>query len=162
MDAALAHRITGLLDEHRLLTLATLRPDGWPQATMVGYVNDGLAIYFVVSPQSQKFANIGRDPRVSIAIGEDTPNPNWIAGLSMAARVAPVTGAAERARVFELMMQRYPEYAAFPRETIEAMAMLRADPTVVSVLDYAKGFGHTELVTVEAADRLQRVRAAND
>jgi hypothetical protein len=29
------------------------RPDGWPQATIVGYVNDGLTLYFLCSPQSQ-------------------------------------------------------------------------------------------------------------
>ena len=26
-----------VVDEHRIMTIATLRPDGWPQATTVGY-----------------------------------------------------------------------------------------------------------------------------
>ena len=43
------------------MTIATNRPDGWPQATTVGYVNDGLTIYFLCSPQSQKAANIAPD-----------------------------------------------------------------------------------------------------
>jgi nitroimidazol reductase NimA-like FMN-containing flavoprotein (pyridoxamine 5'-phosphate oxidase superfamily) len=50
------------------MTLATNRPDGWPQATTVGYVNDGLTIYFLCSPQSQKAANLARDSRVSLTI----------------------------------------------------------------------------------------------
>ena len=39
MDAAMRDRIVGLLDSHPVMTIATLRPDGWPQATVVGYVN---------------------------------------------------------------------------------------------------------------------------
>ena len=38
-------QIIDLLNEHRIMTVATNRPDGWPQATVVGYVNDGLIIY---------------------------------------------------------------------------------------------------------------------
>jgi hypothetical protein len=34
----LKSKILELLDQHRIRTLATNRPDGWPQATTVGYV----------------------------------------------------------------------------------------------------------------------------
>ena len=47
MDEALRQQILGLLDRHRLMTIATNRSDGWPQATTVGYVNDGLTLYFL-------------------------------------------------------------------------------------------------------------------
>ena len=47
MDAALREKIMALLNEHRIMTIATLRPDGWPQATTVGYVNEGLTLYFL-------------------------------------------------------------------------------------------------------------------
>src|SRR5215467_9362515 len=66
MDDTLKSKILELLDQHRLMTIATNRPDGWPQATTVGYVNDGLTIYFLCSPQSQKAANLARDSRVSL------------------------------------------------------------------------------------------------
>lgn len=54
-----------ILEAHHLMAIATVRPDGWPQATMVSYANEGLLIYFVISRESQKFANIERDPRGS-------------------------------------------------------------------------------------------------
>ena len=38
MDDTLKSKILELLDQHRLMTVATNRPDGWPQATTVGYV----------------------------------------------------------------------------------------------------------------------------
>jgi hypothetical protein len=37
MNEEMRQKILKLLDEHRIMTIATLRPDGWPQATTVGY-----------------------------------------------------------------------------------------------------------------------------
>ena len=62
------------------MTVATNRPDGWPQATTVGYVNDGLKIYFLCSPQSQKAANLARDNRISLSIDHDVSDPMAING----------------------------------------------------------------------------------
>ncbi len=44
MDPALKRLTLKLLKEHRLLTVATIRPDSWPQATTVGYASDGLIL----------------------------------------------------------------------------------------------------------------------
>lgn len=152
MSSELKTQTVALLRAHRILTLATLRPDGWPQATIVGYANDGLRIYFMISRQSQKWANLMRDPRVSIAVGADTKDPMAIGGLSMAAHVAEVTDKIEMDRARSAMLARYPEYAAWPESEISMMAMMRATPEIVSVLDYSKGFGHTDLLRLEASD----------
>ena len=85
MDDAIRQKILALLDQHRIMTVATLRPDGWPQATTVGYGNDGLTLYFLCGLESQKAANLARDDRVSLTIDHDTPNVMEITGLSMAA-----------------------------------------------------------------------------
>ena len=61
--ARLKRLILRLLNEHRVMTLATNRPDGWPQATTVGYVNDGFLLYCYVARNTQKYANILRDAR---------------------------------------------------------------------------------------------------
>jgi len=84
MDAAFRRKILELLDQHRLMTVATNRPDGWPQATTVGYINDGLTLYFLCAPQSQKAQNLARDDRISLTIDHDTSDPMAITGLSMA------------------------------------------------------------------------------
>ena len=51
-----------ILNANRIMTIATVRPDGWPQATIVGYANEGFRIYFLIYRASQKFENIGGDP----------------------------------------------------------------------------------------------------
>ena len=79
-------KILELLAAHRIMTVATVRPDGWPQATTVGFVNDGLVLYFLCARDSQKAVNISHDDRVSLTIDHDTTKPMAITGLSMAAR----------------------------------------------------------------------------
>jgi nitroimidazol reductase NimA-like FMN-containing flavoprotein (pyridoxamine 5'-phosphate oxidase superfamily) len=148
MDEAIRLKILELLAQHRIMTVATLRPDGWPQATTVGYANDGLTLYFLCGPESQKAANLAYDSRVSLTIDHDTPQVMEIAGLSMAARARPVTDAGEAQRALALLMQRYPEQKALPlpMPKPEEVRIFRLTPIVISVLDYAKGFGHTDLV----------------
>jgi nitroimidazol reductase NimA-like FMN-containing flavoprotein (pyridoxamine 5'-phosphate oxidase superfamily) len=148
MDEALRNKILELLDQHRLMTIATNRPDGWPQATTVGYVNDGLTLYFLCAPHSQKSQNLARDDRVSLTIDHDTSDPMAITGLSMAAHAQPIDDTAEVAKALSMMPAKFPEYTGFPMPTPEEIQIFRVTPIVISVLDYTKGFGHSDLVLV--------------
>ena len=106
MDEEIRKKILSLLDQHRIMTIATLRPDGWPQATTVGYVNEGLTLYFLCGLDSQKAANLARDDRVSLTIDHDTPQVMDITGLSMAARATLVVDLAEGEKALRLLMQK--------------------------------------------------------
>ena len=149
MDEAIRNKILTLLDEHRIMTIATLRPDGWPQATTVGYANEGLTIYFLCGLDSQKAANLARDDRLSLTIDRDTPQVMEITGLSMAARAQVVVDPAEAEKALRLLMQKYPPQASLPLQmpTPDDVRIFRVTPAVISVLDYSKGFGHTDLAT---------------
>jgi hypothetical protein len=54
MDEDTKRKVVELLDRHRIMTVATNRHDGWPQATTVGYANDGLTLYFLCSPNTAR------------------------------------------------------------------------------------------------------------
>ena len=159
MKQEFKRQIIDLLNCHRIMTVATNRPDGWPQATVVGYANDGLIIYCFIGRDSQKYANITRDPRVSIAIANDYPQPLQIKGLSMAARVQFVEDQGEIDHAAEILLRRYPEYRVMPRPDPAAVPMLRITPEIVSILDYSKGFGHSDLVRVTTSDLAEHVEA---
>ena len=150
MDESMKQKIQALLDAHRIMTIATLRPDGWPQATTVGYVNDGLTLWFLCGLQSQKAGNIARDDRVSLTIDHDTPDIMSITGLSMAARAHRVTDRAEAEKVIAMLPLKYPDAppatAQMKMPAPEEVALFRVVPEIVSVLDYTKGFAHTDLV----------------
>jgi general stress protein 26 len=158
--------ILRLFHEHRVMTLATLRLDGWPQATTVGYVNNGFLLYCFVARSTQKFANIQRDPRVSVAIGSDAADPLKVRGLSLAGRASEVDDRSEFEEIAALRLKKFPEYAALPAPLAgqdghlriapapkpARVALLRIAPDVISVLDYEHGFGHSELVTFSERD----------
>jgi nitroimidazol reductase NimA-like FMN-containing flavoprotein (pyridoxamine 5'-phosphate oxidase superfamily) len=148
-----------VLNQHTTLALATVRPDGWPQATTVCYVNDGLTVYFLISRTSQKFTNITRDGRVSIAIGDGARLPSQIRGLSMAAEAFEVRDEPYRSQVLAKLSARHPDYfdaATFDRA---GSALMRALPRVISVVDFSRGLGHTEALSV-GADQITAFTAA--
>lgn len=159
MKREFKRQIVDLLNQHRIMTISTNRSDGWPQATVVSYANDSLIIYCRISRDSQKFANIALDPRVSLAIAKDYPQPLQIKGLSMAARAAEVTDQGERDHAADILLQRYPEYKVMPRLDPAAVPTFRLTPEVVSILDYSKGFGHSDLVKVTNNDLAEFVEA---
>jgi nitroimidazol reductase NimA-like FMN-containing flavoprotein (pyridoxamine 5'-phosphate oxidase superfamily) len=148
MDDVTRQRILALLDQHRIMTIATLRPDGWPQATTVGYVNDGLELYFLCGLDSQKAANIAHDDRVSATIDHDTADLMAITGLSLAAHARQVVDRAEALRVLQMLPLKYPEQTTLPGPMPgpDDIRIFRLEPIVFSILDYTKGFGHTDLV----------------
>jgi general stress protein 26 len=147
----LKSRILAILDENRVMTVATLRPDGWPQATMVGYVHDDLTLYFAVARDSQKLANITREPRVSIAIGRQSAGDR-VRGLSMAARANEVTDVAEVVRLDALIAERYPGRIVFAPQG-KAAAVIRVTPQLVSVIDQDEGAPTLAQVATETVVR---------
>lgn len=149
MEDELRTKILALLDQHRIMTVATLRPDGWPQATTVGYVNEGLTLYFLCGLESQKAKNLARDDRISLTIDHDTADLMAITGLSMAAHAHPVTDRVEAEKVLRMLPLKYPDSPPLPMKmpSVDEIRIFRVTPTVISVLDYSKGFGHTDLVT---------------
>jgi|SRR5262249_50390160 len=152
MKRAIRDLVIGLLDEHRILTVATNRPDGWPQATVVSYCNDGLVIYFFTDRDSQKAQNIVQDRRVSIAIAKDYHRPLDIKGLSLAGEAVIVDDKTEVDHAYALLLARYPEYRVLPKPNRKEIAMVRVMPQLVSVVDYAKGYGHADLMRVTEDD----------
>jgi nitroimidazol reductase NimA-like FMN-containing flavoprotein (pyridoxamine 5'-phosphate oxidase superfamily) len=149
MDEDIRRKILTILDKHRIMTVATLRPDGWPQSTTVGYVNEGLTLYFLCGLDSQKAKNLALDNRLSLTIDHDTANLMTITGLSMAARAHAVDDRAEAEKVLRMLPLKYPEAPPLPVKmpSPDEIRLFRVTPTVISVLDYSKGFGHTDLVT---------------
>ncbi len=155
MDVATREQILSILSGAADMTLATNRADGFPQATVVSFVNDGLALYFGCGAESQKLRNIRRDPKVSAAI--TLPYDSWdtITGVSLGGLATVLSDPAEIERVGAMMFAKFPQAAAVaqagpPPDT----ALVRVDPVAISVLDYAQGFGHCELTVAEPGGAL--------
>jgi nitroimidazol reductase NimA-like FMN-containing flavoprotein (pyridoxamine 5'-phosphate oxidase superfamily) len=114
----------------------------------VSYVNDDLTIYFGCAAESQKAANIARNDKVSLTV--NLPYSSWgeIRGASIGGRAEQVTDPREIARAGELMLRKFPQIAQYASTGMDGIVVFRVRPEVISVLDYRKGFGYTELVRV--------------
>ncbi|MDJ0921551.1 MAG: pyridoxamine 5'-phosphate oxidase family protein [Henriciella sp.] len=147
MDRATKEKIVSIIDRASDLSIATNRPDGYPQNTTVSYVNDGLAIYFGTSDKAQKAQNIAQDDKISLTI--NLPYSNWehIRGISLGGRACRIVDAEEFQKVGELMYDKFPQIVAYAPDaaTLGELLLFRIDPEVISVLDYSKGFGHADL-----------------
>lgn len=142
--------IVEVLDRERLMTLACNRPDGWPQATTVGYLNEGLNLYFIVARASQKFANLQADPRASIAIRCESGSRGDAVGLSMAGRVHEVVDPVAIERLNRWVADRYPDVHVYC-PSADTVAVLRFRPMVITAVGVAEGRSDAETFTVGEA-----------
>jgi nitroimidazol reductase NimA-like FMN-containing flavoprotein (pyridoxamine 5'-phosphate oxidase superfamily) len=137
-----------ILEQHRIMTIATLRPDGWPQATIVGYANEGWKLYFLIYRDSQKFRNIARDNRVAITVGNEPAEIRQIRAVYAGCEVSEVRNGGERSRAWQLLALRHPNLTDLAPPQKSEVATMIAICKHVSVLDYTQGLGHTEELTV--------------
>jgi nitroimidazol reductase NimA-like FMN-containing flavoprotein (pyridoxamine 5'-phosphate oxidase superfamily) len=139
----------GILNANRIMTIATVRSDGWPQTTMVGYANEGFRLYFLIYRTSQKFENISRDNRVSISVGHEPRGLRDIKAVYAGCYAQEVTDLAERSRAWELLAERHPNLTDLAPPGAADVATMRAECKHLYVLDYSQGLGHTESLTIE-------------
>ena len=102
-----------------------------------------------------------------LSLSEAMHHSLWTSkGLSAAATASVVTDQSEFDHICKLRLGRYPEYASLPapvlREdavqrilphpTSAGVVLLRIAPEIISMLDYSKGFGHSDLITFSERD----------
>ncbi|TQV81364.1 pyridoxamine 5'-phosphate oxidase family protein [Exilibacterium tricleocarpae] len=148
MDRQLRDQITSIITDVNDMTIATVREDGFPQATTVSYLSEGLTVYFITPANSQKAQNIAKNNKVSLTINREYKSWNDIESLSMGALAVAVDDPAEREKIGTLLMEKFPQAVEYEMGDNLDLVFFRVEPKVISLLDYRKGFGHTELVSL--------------
>ena len=80
------------------------------------------------------------------------PYTSWndIRSLSIGGRAERVTDPRELNEASQLMFEKFPQIARYAPAELEDIVLFRVTPEVISVLDYRKGFGHTDLVELRS------------
>lgn len=148
MDHETRSTIQDLLEAHETMVLATIRPDGFPQATVMNYVYDDLSVYFYCDSKTQKVRNLAQNPKVSAAFGD--PGQDWtkVKGLSLGGFARHTTSRRELDLGMTLSLAKYPQQVRLIAPDFEHPLLFRIDVVAFSILDYTQGFGHHRLVTV--------------
>lgn len=144
---------TDILTNATELTLCSIRPDGTPHASTASFANSGSTIYMAVSIGCQKAYNIQHCSRVAYTVNQAYRNWLEIQGLSVDATAHFVTGVEELGLASALLWQKYPEFASIIMNPEQlpwpGMVFIRCEPSHFGLLDYTKGFGHTEHFQVD-------------
>ena len=143
------HVAVKILNRHRLMAISTVRPDGWPQTTMVGYVNRGFDIFFLIFRSGQKYANIQRDDRVSIAVSAEASELEQLKAVYAGGHAVEITDQGERDEIWRRFMERSSNLAGFQMPDAKQAVFMRVRCKYVSVLDFSQGLGHREQLTLD-------------
>ena len=138
-----------ILNAHRLMAISTVRPDGWPQTTIVGYANAGFDIFFMIFRSGQKFANIAKDDRVAIAVASEPRELGELKAVYAGAHACEITDPKERDEAWRQLMQRHSNLAGFNMPDGNEAVFMRARCKYVSVLDFSQGIGHREQLVID-------------
>jgi nitroimidazol reductase NimA-like FMN-containing flavoprotein (pyridoxamine 5'-phosphate oxidase superfamily) len=146
MEETLRANIIDLLARHCIMTLATIRPDGFPQATTVYYVSSGLVLHFATDPRSQKSGNIQSNNKVSVAIASETQNAYKLRGLSLSGTARRIADPRQVQDVQKKLFEAVPQAKRFAPMDARELAVYSITPIAISLVDYASGYGKSVLV----------------
>ena len=158
LNAELRNTILGMYQRQSEISLATVRPDGWPQANVVDIWNIGLMLYFQSYEGSSKVQNIERDSRVSLTLTPDFENFGEMQGLTMAARAEKVSSRAEIGALYHQFLDRLPHMEQFAEYEDDiaypgpGVAVYRVRPEMGCVLNFTKGYGNWDYVQFHPDD----------
>lgn len=139
--------VRDMLQRHAVMTLATIRADGFPQATAVAYVSEGMTLYFVAGTDAQKIDNIRRCDKVSLTIQRNGEDWDKIAGLSMAAVAQVVADGEELRRVVEWFTAKFPAFAGLlPTLDPDDLVVVRLLPKTVALIGGVDDIGDGDVV----------------
>lgn len=147
MAPELEEFIRDTLQRHEVITLATIRPDGYPRAASVGYVSDGLTLYVLAGAEAEKIADIRRCAKVSLTIQRAYEDWHKIAGLTIAATAQVIGDAAEIARVLAMFIAKYPTLAELlPTLARDEIVVVRLRPKTVALVENTLDIGGAEII----------------
>ncbi|MCS6843767.1 MAG: pyridoxamine 5'-phosphate oxidase family protein [Caldilineales bacterium] len=158
----LHERLAAFLAAHNTMTLATVGPDGAPQAAAVFYAADeDLNLYFLSSPSSRHSQNLALRPRVAATIQADGQAWQSIQGVQIEGTAHLVEGTRELAHAARVYAARFEFLRGLMEGGGEGPAALRGPlassrfyvlrPSWVRLIDNTQGFGHKEEWRKEAA-----------
>ena len=137
-----------ILNTHRIMAISTIRPDGWPQTTIVGYANRGFDLVFLIYRSSQKLANIRHDDRISVAVAAEPAELDQLQAVYASAHAREITVESEREAAWRQLMERHANLAGSQIPEATEAVFMAARCEHVSMLDFTQGLGHREQLIV--------------
>lgn len=146
--------VVSYIDKTRFAVLAYVRSDAAPLVRSMGsFVPSGLDLYFSTRKDAAKVKEIGDQKRVSFFFEHDDQELNQWQSVLLIGDAVKVDDGAELNRAVELLSNRSPRFKErVEKGELASTQIFRLKTDEVEYLDYGKGFGHVEKVTLRKAE----------
>ncbi|GAB3244003.1 PPOX class F420-dependent oxidoreductase [Kineosporia babensis] len=119
-----------LLERANFAHLATIRPDGSPQSSVMWFEWDGDVLRLTHTKNRQKFANLQNEPRVAFSI-LDPENPYRF--LEVRARLEKIEDDDEQASFYKSLQVRYGNVYPIPDADVRVILTFRPESYIAVV-----------------------------
>ena len=156
MSSETAARVTAFLDSYRVLSLATVGPDG-PHAVNLFYVRDEYSLLWVSEPTSRHSIHLESRRRVAAAVAGDCSDYSRINGVQVfgdADKIADAAECEQCRRRLELRFRFMSDLEDAPgrlRDAYRRAEFYRLKPSRIVLIDNLRGFGFKEAVDFRSA-----------
>jgi uncharacterized protein YhbP (UPF0306 family) len=136
--------VAAFLAKHTTMTIATVDPDGRPQAADVFFASDDdLKLYWVSDERSRHSQNLGRAERVAASVHQETWDWRDVQGLQIEGWARQIVDPVDAGRAWALFRDKYAFTSAFTDE-IAGSRFYVMTPSWLRVIDNSLHFGHHE------------------
>ena len=132
------------------LALAYVRSDGTPvQRTLGSFVRHESTVFFPTRIDAAKVRDIESNPRVSLLFEAENQQLAAWKNVLLIGKALPVTTDSELKQATELLGARRPRFKErIEKEGLKNTRLFRFEAEEIEFLDYAKGAGHREKISV--------------
>jgi len=132
------------------LALAYVRSDGTPvQRTLGSFVRHESTVFFSTRIDAAKVRDIESNPRVSLLFEAENQQLAAWKNVLLIGKALPVTTDSELKQATELLGARRPRFKErIEKEGLKNTRLFRFEAEEIEFLDYAKGAGHREKISV--------------
>lgn len=152
----LKDEVVNYVDKTRFAVLAYVRNDGTPLLRSMGsFVPDGLNLYFSTHKDAAKVKEIGDQQRISFFFEHEGQELNQWKNLLLLGDAIKVDGGDELDQAIKLLSNRNPRFKdRIDKGELPSTQIYRLNTEEIEFLDYGKGFGHVEKVTLRKAESI--------
>lgn len=152
MNTQLAQEMLTYLEDHNVMTLATIGDKG-PWTSAVFYVNVSFNLYFFTEKKTRHGSNLAANSVVAAAVHEDYHNWREIKGIQLQGEAKPV-GIVEKTRIIALFARKFlslNDLFADPKATsiIAKAQIYELVPSEIWCLDNQKGFSSRQKLILD-------------
>jgi general stress protein 26 len=146
----LEQRILDFLRERPIANLATVEGQR-PNVSAVEFVNDGLTLYFVSIPKTQKVVNLAENPAVALAVNGADRGRDEVMGVQYYGRARAVTDEAVIESIKTRFFDKY-FYEDAAHWFGSRVLFYEVTPERVDLVDYSRGFGHKDSLVLDGVE----------